>query len=346
MQTRFPTLACSVGAAGRAFEVGVPKEEIKLNSQGDKCRNATFFDLRIILAVAETASFRQAALIVDLGQSAVSRRVGKLEDNLGVSLFERSSIGARLTNAGGQFVRESRSILAQFDDMVAKARSNGAAEMGRLCIGFVSSLSNGSIRSLLIEYGKQHPNVELSFVETNRSDLLSQLRHRSVDVVLVHGDLQPETTDSLLLTKERVFVAISSASHLAACESLGWADIEGETFLVSREGAGQTVHDFIARHLTSINTHVRVRQFDVGREALLNLIGLGHGVSFVVESWCGVKYPNVVYVPVNSERVPFSVYWQAGNDNPALRRFVSLARVHAKKAASDGAASQRPDPLP
>ena len=80
----------------------------------------------------------------------------------------------------------------------------------------------------------------------------------------------------------------------------------------------------------------------------MNLVGLGLGVSLVAEHWCGVSYPGVVFRPVGGEdeRVRFSLVWRPENDNPALRRFVSLARVHARKAASDGAASQRPDPSP
>ena len=80
----------------------------------------------------------------------------------------------------------------------------------------------------------------------------------------------------------------------------------------------------------------------------MNLVGLGFGVSLVADHWRGVRYPNVAFVPIGDEeeKVPFSLTWRPENDNPALRRFVSLARVHARKAAAGDAASRTRDPLP
>ena len=71
-------------------------------------------DLEIILAVAEAGSFRRAALQMGKGQSAVSRRIQRLEDEFGASIFERRSTGARLTNAGVLFVESSRRILREY----------------------------------------------------------------------------------------------------------------------------------------------------------------------------------------------------------------------------------------
>ncbi|WP_081904435.1 LysR family transcriptional regulator [Palleronia rufa] len=68
----------------------------------------------------------------------VSRRVQKLEDELGVSLFERSPSGARLTVAGHGFICSSRTILRQVQTAFADARSAGVAATGRLRIGLVA----------------------------------------------------------------------------------------------------------------------------------------------------------------------------------------------------------------
>lgn len=64
-----------------------------------------FRDLQTMLAVAEAGSFRKASQSLQVGQSAITRRVQKLENALGVSLFERRATGARLTVAGWSFVK-------------------------------------------------------------------------------------------------------------------------------------------------------------------------------------------------------------------------------------------------
>ena len=68
--------------------------------------------LRIFLAAADELSFRRAAVVVGVGQPAVSRQVAALEDELGVTLFERRSTGACLTEAGRVFLADARRIIA------------------------------------------------------------------------------------------------------------------------------------------------------------------------------------------------------------------------------------------
>lgn len=65
----------------------------------------------------------------------------------------------------------------------------------------------------------------------------------------------------------------------------------------------------------------------------MTLVGLGLGVSLVADHWRGVTYPNVSFVPIGdvNEKVPFSITWRPENDNPALRRFISLARIEAQR---------------
>ena len=96
------------------------------------------------------------------------------------------------------------------------------------------------------------------------------------------------------------------------------------------------MHEYLIKRLASLGRTPDIERHAVGREGLMNLVGLGVGISLVADHWRGVSYPNVVFVPVENgrERIPFSWLWRADNDNPALRRFVSLARIEAKQNAS------------
>src|SRR5262245_2730825 len=78
------------------------------------------------LLVAEHLSFRRAAAVLGIHQSAVSRRVRTLEDELGVSLFERHHTGVRLTNAGTHFFQEARDALRQLESAVEAATTAGS----------------------------------------------------------------------------------------------------------------------------------------------------------------------------------------------------------------------------
>ncbi|WP_367575721.1 LysR family transcriptional regulator [Pelagibius litoralis] len=114
-------------------------------------------DIQIMLGVAEAGSFRRAAKCLNIGQSAVTRRIQKLEEALGVSLFERRTTGARLTYAGWSFAQRARSLA------IDAAHTAGRGRNGRLKIGLIASLSYGAFREVLLAYKSSHPQVELTF---------------------------------------------------------------------------------------------------------------------------------------------------------------------------------------
>ena len=65
------------------------------------------------------------------------------------------------------------------------------------------------------------------------------------------------------------------------------------------------------------------------------LVVLGRGVSLAADHWSGADHPNValVLIGTDDERVPFTLSWKAENDNPALRRFISISRIVAREYA-------------
>src|SRR5262249_59305396 len=103
--------------------------------------------------------FGRGASGVGIRQSAVSSRVRELEDELGVSLFERHHAGVRITNAGIRFLQEARAALVQLDQAVKTAAAAGSGTIGRISIGILSSLGTGYLRDLIEVYRSRHPEV-------------------------------------------------------------------------------------------------------------------------------------------------------------------------------------------
>jgi DNA-binding transcriptional LysR family regulator len=106
-------------------------------------------DLKVVLAVSQAGGIRKASIDLGIGQPAVTRRVQKLEDALGVSLFDRSQIGVRLTAAGWDFSGQVRRILKDLNAAIASAQAAGEATNGCLRIGLIASLSQGLLREVV-----------------------------------------------------------------------------------------------------------------------------------------------------------------------------------------------------
>lgn len=290
-------------------------------------------DLSILVSVAEAGSFRRAAERRKVGQSAISRRVQRLEDILGISLFERHASGAKMTPAGVRILSDVRVITEQCSALFEKARSLGVAESGHLRAGIIASLSQGVIRSLVETFKAKHPGVTLEIGELARSELLTRLSHREIDLILAAGYPEDEYGEAILLHQEQLFLAVAADGHFAGYKRLSWTSASSETFVVSAHEPGPEIHDYITRAATDLGRKVVVRRLDLGREGIMNLVGLGFGVSLVADHWRGVQYPNVEFIPIGDEEetIPFSITWRQENDNPALRRFISLARIEAKR---------------
>ena len=288
---------------------------------------------RTLVAVAETGSFRRAAERLDVGHPVGSRRVQKLENVVGVSLFERSSSGTTLTIAGQDFVFRCRKILQQVNVACENARLAGSGATGRLRIGLIGTLSGGVLREILEDFAARHPFVDLVFSEGERSDLFTQLSHRQIDIMVAPGFPDRVAGDALLLAWEAIFVAVSANHTWADRERLDWSELRDTNLIVGGDESASEIRDYVLRGSNTLANGVRIRRHRVGNEGVMMLVGLGMGVSLITEHRLSIVYPNVTFVPISQtkRRVPFSLMWRPENDNPALRRFISLARIEAKK---------------
>ncbi|KCZ51267.1 LysR family transcriptional regulator [Hyphomonas pacifica] len=322
--------------------------------------------LRCLIAAAEYGSFRRAGEALQMKQSSISRAIRQLEDELGVSLFERRSTGAYLTDAGGSLLREARSALEQLDLAEKTAAAAGRAEIGIVRVGILTSLAGGFLREIVRCYAHRHPEITIDIRDGGRKEHIEAVRSRKLDVAFVVGDSSIADCEIASLWRERVYVALPERHELAGRRQLDWSDLRCESFIVSRSEPGPAVHDYIVRRLSDYCTSPEILYKGVVQETLMNLVGLGQGITLVSAAWMDVKVPNLVLRPLSdpADIMLFSAVWSPLNDNPALRRFISVAHTLAgrvRRGASDwapealattpvggvsSAGARKPDPSP
>jgi DNA-binding transcriptional LysR family regulator len=266
--------------------------------------------------------------------------VRQLEEELGVSLFERHRAQVRVTNAGAAFLKQAGEALNQLEHAVRTANAAGTGSIGRLSVGFLTSMATGFLRDLIQTYRSRHPKVAIQMRERASADSIDAVLKRRLDVALILGTGQTSGCESLRLWSERLFVVLPENHVLSAREELGWADLRNEQWIVR-----QSVNPQLLERITTRLTDARhsVQKLDVGREALMNLVSIGFGISLTSEAAVATPFPKVVFRPIagDDELLHFNAVWLPHNDNPALRRFLALARQLASKrrgatARSDG----------
>jgi DNA-binding transcriptional LysR family regulator len=236
-----------------------------------------------------------------------------------------------MTVAGHRFLGDIRQVLAYFEAALRAVRSAGQAGEGHLKIGVVASATSGIFNRIMRSYCAQHPGVVVEFYEDSPRTHIGRLNGRVLDVAVLPGNPQLQGCDIAQLWEEPILAALPRTDPRASLSHLHLKDLEMDKFIVSRGPPGPEIHDFIVKRLGTIGLSLQVGHHAVGREGLMALIALGFGISLISGAEADVTYPNVAFVPLAGETLPFNVAWSAENDNPALRRFISLARASTRQ---------------
>lgn len=312
--------------------------------------------LRYFVAAVEHGSFRKAGSALEVRESAVSRRIRDLEDQLGASLFQRHSGGVYLTLAGQRFLRRARIALQQIDDGAKDVAAVGRSEEGCIKVGVFSSLASGFLFELFRAFNRDHSAVMIELIDGNPTEHVAAVRQLQLDVAFITGTAVWGDCETEHLWSEQVFLVLPSEHRLTAKEQIYWHDLTGESFIVSDAAPGPEIHDYLVQRLADLGHHPQIHEQLVGRDILLSLVAVGWGLTLTSEATTGAQIPGIVYRPIASEVLPFSAIWSPKNDNPACRRLLSLARSMARtnKASltspasmmrSPASPSQTPDPL-
>jgi DNA-binding transcriptional LysR family regulator len=284
--------------------------------------------LRFAVAAADYGSIRQAAELLSIRHSILSRSIRQLEHRIGVTVFERSGGGVKATPTGRSVLRMARLILEQVDVLVVTAKSNERGEAGRLSIGFCTSISTGNLRTTLTEFRNRHPRIELATVERSRTRLATALRNGTADVLIVTGDVPLPDNNVRPLWGERILVSLPEDHVLATGTVVYWTDLRNETVLLSQHDPGREIEDLLISKLVSPADRPKIERHDVSRGIIKSLISMKFGISLVLESDIGANFAGLVYRELRDgtgpTHVDFSAHWRTDNDNPALDSFLKL----------------------
>lgn len=180
--------------------------------------------LQYFLSVAQAGSFAEAARHLNVGQPALSAQIARLEEQLGVTLLERSPRGVTLTEPGRVLQAHASTILAQVDRVRSAVRESARGYSRDAAIGMPSSLAALLGVALFAALNNRQPPIRLS-VYDNYADLTEMsLRTGKLNCAVATRKLPPDQYDSRPFASERLFV-IQSATQKRPVASLSMDDL-------------------------------------------------------------------------------------------------------------------------
>jgi DNA-binding transcriptional LysR family regulator len=284
--------------------------------------------LRYFVAVAEELSFTRAAARLHIAQPPLSTQIRRLEEALGVALFDRSRRAVSLTPAGALLLDEARRLLVQVDQALAATVRAGTGEAGLLTVGFVPSASNATLPAVVRAFRTRYPAVELFLREHPPDALVSALHGASVDLCFLYLPFEDEALASVTVLREPL-VAVVPSDHALAGESarLPVAELRDEPFILPARHRMPGLNARVLEACRAAGFEPQPVQKDVWlTQTMLGLVAAGLGVALVPESVSELHRTGVVFRPLADPGPPveLAAFWRKDDASPTLRNFVAL----------------------
>ena len=256
-------------------------------------------DLRYFVAVAQHRNFSRAAEQLHVSQPALSEQIRKLEDELGTPLFERTSRGAILTDAGEAFLPQARAVLAQADVAAESVRMVAEGVAGTLTIGFIDSAALGILPALIRRFTARYPNVKLRLRELGTRLQLAAVEAGEIDVGIVRGPVWNAGLAGRLIATESLLLALPGEHRLAGEEAVRLADLRDDGFITYPADRGAGLYEETLRLCHDAGFEPKIVQEANEITTIIGMVAAGLGVAIVPASVGAVAPDGVVYRPTD-----------------------------------------------
>ena len=286
-------------------------------------------DLKYLSALAQAGSFSRAARSLGINASTISRRMGRLEDELGLSLFERKRTGVRITAGGKAVMVHVRHALAELDAIKRAGKQNGSGSVGEVRLGVRMPPIGEPLCGLLAGWHAKYPEVELTIFEMSECEIAFALNARQLDVAFMTTHTLWPHAAAVPIYRERLTAALPSGHVLAEREALDWTSLRDETFLVQGWNESQSAREFYASFLGS---GTRFRAHAASKQSVFALVAAGFGITLATKSQSEAAFPGVVFRPIVDADawVQVELAWTPDIEDAAVGRFVAFLRDEAR----------------
>lgn len=290
--------------------------------------------LRYFVAVAEAENVTRAAAKLHVAQPAVSRQIRDLEEELGVTLLERTAKAVRLTEPGRLFLAEARAVLQRADEAVAAVRSAADGASGELHVGYAPSLTVEMLPRALRRFQSDYPKVRVALHDLSTEEMLTGLRDGRLQVALM-----VETTGEQLrglrfqeLARYPLCVAVAPGHPFAALHTVLLTQLAEEPLIAYTRDDYPEYHASLAGVFGPVGRPPSVAEEHDSVTSLIAAVEAGRGVALVPSCMSCMVGPRLKILPLSpaSIEVVVGAACREGSSSLAAARFIEAAQPMAE----------------
>ncbi|KRW93487.1 LysR family transcriptional regulator [Paracoccus sp. MKU1] len=281
------------------------------------------------ITLAEELNFRRTAERLHLDQSALSRRIQKLEATLGFRLLERTTREVTLTQAGRRFYEDNAHLLHRYEASVQAARRIAEGKTGSLSVGYMAFAATELMPSAVARFRQRHPHVDLKIRYIRTQGQKIALANDEIDLGYMIGPFDHSDYQTLQLSAEPLYVVTPRGHALMRLPVVKPGDLADEQVIL---GDMQEWDEYRWRLNDLFSTEgisLKVTLEASNTLALIGLVAAGLGVTIYPESLIGFLGRNVEVRPIMHPqfRNRTVLVWKRSNRSRQVRDFIEVAKL-------------------
>ena len=300
--------------------------------------SADLRQLRHFVVLAHTLNYRKAAEQLHMAQPPLSASIRRLEDQLGVQLFERNRRGTALTPAGLTALPHAEMAVFHAREFVSVVKAAAVGERGQLRLGFVGSATYELLPQLVQLMREALPQVELELSEGPTSSLCAMLRTGDLDAALLRYPVtQTDGVHMQPLNEDALVVALPQGHALAARKRLRLLDLRDEALIQYSPSLVPGLYTLILAACQHAGFLPRSQQQATQVQTMLSLVQAGLGVALVPSVVAGTPMVGVQFTPLadasHMSATGIALAWTPERDTPLNLRFRAMLQTALQHSA-------------
>lgn len=234
--------------------------------------------LHILIAIAEHNSFSEAALELEMSQSAVSNAIAALETDLGIVLLSRGRHGADLTPAGERVLAHARQMVHLQEEILKEANLTKSLQGGKVRLTSIRSVATHLLPGIIARFQQQFPGINVSVVEQfDEESIESDLRKGRADIGFTDDVMSDEFVTWEFLQDE--YVVLLPRSFQRATSQLSWEQVKTYPFIVASNRFSSDKQAYA--HCEAFCKTIRTDYYAKSDSTIVNMVAQGLGAAIL-----------------------------------------------------------------
>lgn len=288
-----------------------------------------FRSLKYFIAAAELESFNKAAEQQHVVQSTLSHQIKSLENELGVDLFERVGKTVVLSQFGKIFLLEARNIISSVDQATEKMSLAAEGRFGSLKVGLQNvGVINNIVSETISNFQQLCPQIDLKLTPLSAAAQIEKIINGELDAGFFHLPKNYEQLSSISIYETDWSLGLPKYHPLAAKKKLYLKDLAEEDFIFFPRTSAPVLVDRIMALCYEGGLTPKISQEVAEERVMLNLVSVGMGVSFFLNSADNIYKDRVIFRRIEDFSLPVTqtLSWKTGSTSPSLNQLIEVAQ--------------------